>query len=184
MFKRLVAGVATASMAVLGTAGVAAAAPASPVVPPPRASADIVTIAVTNGNFDTLVAAVGCADPAVAAALTSGEQYTVFAPTDAAFAGLGLNPSNVCSAFDQATLTNVLLYHVTEGRRFSNSVLPKRDGQLRPISTLLGVSFGVDRYGEITDVDSSSAPTIVMPDIAATNGVIHVVDDVLLPVEL
>ncbi|HEX5613785.1 MAG TPA: fasciclin domain-containing protein, partial [Acidimicrobiia bacterium] len=143
MFSRLIAGVVTASMAVIGSAGIAAAA--SPVVPPSRADADIVSIAVADGRFTTLVAAVGCADPAVGAALTSGQQLTVFAPTDGAFAALGLSAANVCTALDQATLTDVLLYHVTEGRRFSNSVLPKRDGQQRTISTLLGASFGVDR---------------------------------------
>ena len=62
---------------------------ASPVVPPSKSSGTIVGIASSMPEtFSTLVEAVGCADPAVGAALTSGEQLTVFAPTNAAFAGL------------------------------------------------------------------------------------------------
>src|SRR5512142_422499 len=86
----------------LAASMIAAFAPAvsakSVVVPPSKASNTIVEIAAGNPAFSTLVAAVGCADPAVAAALTSGEQYTVFAPTNAAFANLGLNAGNICTA--------------------------------------------------------------------------------------
>ncbi len=155
----------------------------SPVVPPSKSSGTIVDIAVGAGAFKTLVAAVGCADPAVAQALTSGEQLTVFAPTDAAFAKLGLNAGNVCGAFDKATLTKILLYHVEDGRHFSNSVLPKRDGQMKTIDTLLGQSFKVDASGTITTTSGATTPHIVltMANIAATNGVIHVVDAVLVP---
>jgi uncharacterized surface protein with fasciclin (FAS1) repeats len=156
----------------------------SPVTSPAKATNDIVTIAINNGNFTTLVSAVLCANPAVVSTLTSGEQYTVFAPTDAAFAKLGLNSSNICTVLDQSTLTNVLLYHVADGRRFSNSVLPKNEDQTRMIETLLGSAFEVSNTGEIIDVDSNSMPKIVMPNIPATNGVIHVVDEVLLPIEL
>lgn len=153
----------------------------SVVTSPAKSTQDIVTIAATNGDFTTLVSAVLCANPVVLATLTSGDQYTVFAPTDAAFAKLGLNAGNICSALDQTTLTNILLYHVTEGRRFSNSVLPKVDGKVKTIQTLLGVSFGVQKSGIINDGNSASLPTIVLPNISATNGVIHVIDSVLLP---
>lgn len=163
---------------------VAVPAMASASTKPVKPTKDIVTIAVENGNFTTLVTAVGCADPAVLAALTSGDQYTVFAPTDAAFAHLGLNAGNVCSALDRATLTNVLLYHVTEGKRFSQSVLPKHEGHMKRISTLLGLPFFVDAAGHIIDRDSSSHPVIALPNIAATNGVIHVVNDVILPINI
>lgn len=173
------------ALAMIATLAAPLAASAKSVVTPPsKSTQDIVTIAATNGNFTTLVAAVLCANPVVLAALTSGNQYTVFAPTDAAFAKLGLNAGNVCATLDQTTLTNVLLYHVTDGRRFSNSVLPKVDGKVKTIGTLLGTSFGVHVNGMIHDVDSSSMPTIILPNISATNGVIHVVDDVLLPIEL
>ena len=69
----------------------------------------IVDIAVNDGRFTTLVAAVVAAD--LVEALSGGE-WTVFAPTDAAFAKLGLNADNIASAFSKAELTDILLYHV------------------------------------------------------------------------
>ncbi len=152
---------------------------ASPVVAPSKSSGSIVDIAVGAGSFKTLLAAVGCANPAIAAALTSGEQLTVFAPTDAAFAKLNLDPTNVCT-LPQGTLTKILLYHVETGRHFSNSVLPKMAGQMKTIDTLLGQSFKVASNGTITTGSGGSA-TIVKANIPATNGVIHVVDSVLIP---
>lgn len=152
----------------------------SVVVPPSRSSDTIVTIASGNSAFSTLVAAVGCADPAVATALTSGEQLTVFAPTNAAFAALGLSAENVCG-LPQDALTGILLYHVQEGRHFSNSVLPRMSSQSKTIDTLLGQSFQVDAAGRITTTSGATTPSIVAANIAATNGVIHVVDAVLIP---
>jgi uncharacterized surface protein with fasciclin (FAS1) repeats len=150
----------------------------SVVVPPSQATDSIVEIAAGAGAFTTLLAAVGCADPAVGAALTSGDQYTVFAPTDAAFGDAGLNAGNICTV-PQGALTQILLYHVEEGRHFSNSVLPKRDGQMKTIGTLLGQSFWVDPTGAIS-TSSDGESQIVSANIAATNGVIHVVDAVLI----
>ena len=179
MIRRSIGALALAGMILAVAVPVTSAA--SVVVPPSRSSDTIVGIAVANGDFTTLVAAVGCADPAVATALTSGEQLTVFAPTDAAFGKLGLDASNVCGAFPQATLTNILLYHVETGRHFSNSVLPKKAGQTKTIDTLLGQSFGVDATGTITTTSGATTPHIVAANIPATNGVIHVVDAVLVP---
>ena len=156
---------------------------ASPVVPPSRSAGSIVGIAVANGNFTTLVAAVGCADPAVAAALTSGQQLTVFAPTDAAFLASPFGPltaGNICTV-PQGVLTDILLYHVETGRHFSNSVLPKKAGQTKTIDTLLGQSFKVGATGAIRTTSGLTTPRIVAANIAATNGVIHVVDEVLVP---
>jgi uncharacterized surface protein with fasciclin (FAS1) repeats len=156
---------------------------ASPVVPPSRASGSIVGIAVANGNFKTLVAAVGCADPVVATALTSGQQLTVFAPTDAAFLASPFGPltaANVCTV-PQGVLTDILLYHVETGRHFSNSVVPRKAGQSKTIDTLLGQSFKVSASGAIKTTGGLTTPTIVAANIAATNGVIHVVDEVLVP---
>jgi uncharacterized surface protein with fasciclin (FAS1) repeats len=173
------------SLGSLALAGVllAAIVPAtlakSVVVPPSQATQTIVEIADGAGAFTTLLAAVGCADPAVGAALTSGDQYTVFAPTDAAFAAAGLNAGNICTV-PQGTLTAILLYHVEEGRHFSNSVLPKRDGQMKTIDTLLGQSFWVNSTGAISTASDGDSQ-IVAPNLAATNGVIHVVSAVLIP---
>lgn len=177
MKKKLLAAAAAVTGLTLAVAPTVDAGPGKP------GEASIVDIASTNGDFDTLVAAVGCADPAVLATLTSGDKYTVFAPTDAAFeATLGVDANSVCS-IPQGLLTNVLLYHVTEGRRFSNSVVPKGP-QPKTIETLLGVPFQVNGL-EITDVDKDTAPTIIAPfNVNASNGVIHAIDEVLLPVEI
>ncbi|MCB8987730.1 MAG: fasciclin domain-containing protein, partial [Ardenticatenaceae bacterium] len=79
----------------------------------PRVMADedqtIVEIAVGDGRFTTLVAAVTAAD--LGDALSGGE-WTVFAPTDAAFAKLGLNADNIADSFSKSELTDILLYHV------------------------------------------------------------------------
>lgn len=171
--------ISLAAASVLALTVASSAFAASPVVSPSKSSGTIVGIAVANGNFKTLVAAVGCANPAVAAALTSGEQLTVFAPTDAAFGKLGLNAGNVC-AVPQGTLTQILLYHVETGRHFSNSVLPKFAGQTKTVDTLLGQSFWVNASGMITTASGGHA-SIVLANIPATNGVIHVVDSVLVP---
>ena len=69
------------------------------------------------------------------------------------------------------------MYHVTDGRRASNSVLP-RNGS-KTIETLLGETFSVDTTGMITAGNSSSM--IVDPNYSASNGIIHVIDSVLLP---
>jgi len=176
MFKKLAAAAALSMTVLAGLGGVAAANP----VHGPKPTKTIVEIASADGRFTTLLAAVGCADPAVAKALTSGDQYTVFAPTDAAFAKANLTPANVCTAIPKATLTNILLYHVTEGRRFANSVLP-RAGRTKTIETLLeDQSFKVSHAGVITTTSGTNA-TIIIPNIAATNGVIHVIDSVLIP---
>jgi len=125
------------------------------------------------GQFDTLISAVLAADPAVAARLTSKGQSTVFAPTDDAFAKLGLDPSNVGS-LPQAFLTDVLLYHVVTGRRDSGQVLASE--RLR---TLQG---GILRQagGVLTDSVGRQS-SIIVTDVGASNGVIHAIDTVVLP---
>ncbi|MBN2636718.1 MAG: fasciclin domain-containing protein [Prolixibacteraceae bacterium] len=122
------------------------------------------------------------------------DQYTVFAPTDQAFidlvVALGVDPNDPFTAIDAAlgegTVANVLLYHVTDGRRAANSVLPKKDGQMKEITTLLGQTFDVDNYGMIyTASDGMSSIVTDTPgatfNISASNGVIHVISAVMLP---
>jgi uncharacterized surface protein with fasciclin (FAS1) repeats len=165
--------------AVALVASVAPAVLASSVVVPPSKTSNgtIVDVAVGNPNFSTLVAAVSCTG--LVPALNGDDQLTVFAPTDAAFAKLGLDAGNICAALPSDALTSVLLYHVTDGRRFSNSVLPKSPSA-KTIDTLLGQSFRVDRTGTIRTA-SGGTSSIVAANIAASNGVIHVIDSVLLP---
>lgn len=126
-----------------------------------------------SGEFETLIAAVNAADPAVAATLTGGGQHTVFAPTDAAFAALGLNPTNLC-VLSTDELTKILLYHVARGNRGAGEVTSSDT-----IRTLLGARLE-QANGVLTDQLGRSAD-IVMPNVPAANGIIHVINAVVLP---
>lgn len=125
------------------------------------------------GQFDTLITAVLAADEAVLKRLSAKRQSTVFAPTDGAFAALGLDPSNIGS-LDQDVLTQILLYHVVNGRRDSNDVIGST--QLR---TLQG-GFLQQSTGILTDNLDRTA-TIIVTDVPASNGIIHAIDAVVLP---
>lgn len=78
-----------------------------------------------TGEFDTLIAAVLCADPALIDVLDGGADLTVFLPTDYAFSQIGLDPQNVCE-IDEETLTDILLYHATPGYRTLQSLTKAR----------------------------------------------------------
>lgn len=109
------------------------------------------------------------------------DQYAVFVPTDAAFEALykALGVSAITDV-DAQTVLNVLLYHVTEGRRAASSVLPKSG--TRSIETLLGSTFSVNKSGQITAVGNKA--NIVKANISASNGIIHVIYAVILPITL
>jgi uncharacterized surface protein with fasciclin (FAS1) repeats len=155
--------------------------------PPQRApapgDASIAEIAIGAG-FDELVGALVYVDTELGTSLvdlflTGTDQYTVFAPTNEAFENLYdfLEIDDITELPPELVL-DVLLYHVTEGRRAANSVVPP----VRPrvITTLLGVTFTVNRAGVITDLFGQQV-NIVVPNISASNGIIHVIDTVLLP---
>ncbi|MFP8955917.1 fasciclin domain-containing protein [Natrialbaceae archaeon A-CW3] len=142
-------------------------------------------------GFDLLLAAVDYIaetnpDSELVAGLLNDDQYTVFAPTDEAFEALleatGLESfAEIDAELGDGTVEAVVSYHVTEGRQTSESVVPPRGK--RCIETLLDdATFTVDAEGTITAVGSTA--TIVDADISASNGVIHVIDGVLLPIEL
>lgn len=142
----------------------------------PTAPDSIVDVAVAvnsdgpfAGQFDTLIAAVLCADQAVPATLTQRGQYTVFAPTDGAFAELGLDAGNVCTALSTDALTEVLLYHVANGRRDAADVTSS--DRIRMLN------------GEFTAIDGATidGENIIVTDVMAGNGIIHAIDGVLLP---
>lgn len=128
-----------------------------------------VAVNAETGEFDTLIAAVGAADPAVAATLAGNGQHTVFAPTDEAFAAIGLTPDNIGDV-PQDVLTQILLYHVANGRRDAADVTTSSQ-----IRTLQRGFIEVD--GTVLD----GSVNILLPDVFAANGVIHVVDGVLMP---
>jgi len=131
----------------------------------------IVEIAVNDGRFTTLVAAVtatGLGD-----ALSGGE-WTVFAPTDDAFAKLGLNVNNVASAFSKAELTDILLYHALDSEVTSAKALALQGDVAMANGELAGLKYF---DGSIYVNDDAK---VIIPDIDASNGVIHVVDTVIL----
>ena len=130
---------------------------------------DIVDTAVAAGEFKTLAQALTAAD--LVKTLKGGGPFTVFAPTDAAFAKI---PKEQLDALlkDKAKLGAVLTYHVVPGK-----VLAK-DVKAGPVKTVQGGSLTVKADGGKVTVDGA---TVVKTDIIASNGVIHVIDAVVLP---
>lgn len=112
--------------------------------------------------------------------MNGNDQYTVFAPTNEAFQNLyaALEVEGITDLSPEL-VRDVLLYHVVEGRRAANSVVPKKG--VKNISTLLGVNFTVNPQLQITAVGNTAS--IVSPNISASNGIIHVIDAVILPIE-
>ena len=131
----------------------------------------IVDVAADAGSFSTLLAAAEAAD--LVETLNGDGPLTVFAPTDEAFAAalddLGLTAEELLA--DTETLTSILTYHVVSGAVFST------DLTAGPVPTVNGADITVDLDDgvKINDVN------VVTPDIKADNGVIHVIDGVLLP---
>ena len=130
-----------------------------------------------EGVFDTLIAALLAADPAVLATLSGNGQHTVFAPTDDAFAALGLNPDNI-GDLPQEALTQILLYHVAPGRRYAEDVIYSER-----IRTLYGRGqMGLlDQYDGVLTDNLGREANIIVTDVEAANGIIHAIDAVVLP---
>lgn len=132
----------------------------------------IVQVAVDAGNFTTLVAALKAAG--LVDALQRPGPFTVFAPTDAAFAKLP--PGTVKSLLaDPQKLASILTYHVVAGKVLAGDIV--RGNGARP-ATLNGRSLDVAVRGGKVFVNEAQVTTA---DVAASNGVIHVIDTVLLP---
>ncbi len=132
----------------------------------------IVDIAVNDGRFDTLVAAVTAAG--LVDTLSSPGPFTVFAPTDDAFAALGEATINSLLADPSGALTQILLYHVVAGEV--------------PASTVVGLDAAATVQGSRVRIDVidggvvlDRTVNVVITDIRASNGIIHVIDAVLLP---
>jgi transforming growth factor-beta-induced protein len=132
--------------------------------------ANLLETARQAGSFQTLVTAVEQAG--LAATLTGTDELTIFAPTDAAFAAL---PAGIVDALlsDSELLTAVLTYHVVPGRLGSAAVAGRSS-----LTTANGQALGVTTVGGGVQVDGVQ---VVQADIGASNGVIHVIDDVLTP---
>ena len=130
----------------------------------------IVDVAVSAGNFTTLVAAVTAAD--LVETLSGTGPFTVFAPTDEAFAAL---PAGVLDALllpeNKALLAQILTYHVVSGMVMAADVT---DGD---VATVEGSTIKLSTMGGVT----VNGAKVVAADVAASNGVIHAIDAVILP---
>ena len=139
-----------------------------------RAGPTIVETAIAvnadSGEFSTLIAAVSAAG--LVDTLNGNRQFTVFAPTDAAFAKLGLTAANIDSV-PVDDLTNILLYHVTAGRKDAAAVLGSDAIRMLNRGSIVPSVSGGTAY-----VNDSA---ILTADIKTSNGIIHVIDTVLLP---
>jgi transforming growth factor-beta-induced protein len=136
----------------------------------------IVDIAVADGRFTTLVAAVQAAD--LAETLNGEGPFTVFAPTDEAFAAL---PEGTLDSLllpeNKQQLTDILLYHVVPGKVMAADVAGM-DGQMAG-TALEGQQIGITT--DMGNVYLNENTQVIITDIEASNGVIHVIDSVLLP---
>jgi uncharacterized surface protein with fasciclin (FAS1) repeats len=133
---------------------------------------DIVDTAVSAGNFNTLVAAVKAAG--LVDTLKGDGPFTVFAPTDAAFAALPAGTvENLLKPENKEQLIAVLTYHVVPGKVMSGDIA----GKSLEVKTVQGSMVDVNATNGVM-VDGA---TVVAADIEASNGVIHVIDQVILP---
>ena len=133
---------------------------------------DIVDTAVAAGSFNTLVAAVKAAG--LVDTLKSDGQFTVFAPTDAAFAALPEGTvENLLKPENKETLVSILTYHVLSGKVMSGDIAGK---QLSP-ATVQGSTVDINATNGVM-IDGAN---VITADIETSNGVINVIDAVLLP---
>lgn len=158
MFRKL-------SLATVAAALVAVPSSASAQMAPK----DIVSVAVEAGSFKTLATALEAAG--LVATLQGAGPFTVFAPTDEAFAKL---PAGTLEALlkDKATLTAVLTYHVVPGKVTAAEV-----ATLTEATTVQGQSVKINTKSGVMVNDAR----VVKADVMASNGVIHVIDKVILP---
>jgi uncharacterized surface protein with fasciclin (FAS1) repeats len=137
-----------------------------------KATKDVVDTAVAAGNFGTLAAALKAAG--LVETLKGKGPFTVFAPTDAAFAKLPAGTvENLLKPENKAQLTNILTYHVVAGSVKAADVV-----KLTEAKTVQGQSVKITVKDGKVSVDGA---TVTATDIAASNGVIHVIDSVMMP---
>ncbi len=148
----------------------APAAPAPAAIPEQTPSGNIVQVAQSAGQFNTLLAAVQAAG--LTSTLEGPGPFTVFAPTDAAFAKIPKSTLDSVLA-DKATLTKILTYHVLPGKVTSDQIT---NGQTAQTVEGQSVTFAVN--GNSVKVNDAN---VVQADVLASNGVIHAIDTVLMP---
>ena len=135
-------------------------------------SKNIVETAVQSGKFNTLVAALKAAG--LVNTLNGKGPFTVFAPSDTAFSKLPTGTvDDLLMPENKAKLVSILAYHVIPGKIMSGDIAGKKIS----VKTVQGSEISVDAMYGVKINDSN----VVSADIAATNGVIHVIDKVLIP---
>ena len=157
----------------------------------------IAALASSNRSFDILVAAAGFVDtslPGTGLLNTLSDPHadlTVFAPTDTAFGQLAADAGFAGDVTDEAavttfltglgaeTLRDVILYHVSPGAKTLAEI-----GSAGTVNTALGLTITPDGAKLIDNDPDLTDPTVVTPDLAASNGIVHVIDRVLLPIDL
>lgn len=140
-----------------------------------KPSMDIVGTAVSAGSFNTLAAALKAADLVVV--LQGDGPFTVFAPTDDAFAKLPPGTvENLLKPENKAKLQAVLTYHVVAGKYMAADVV-----SMSSAKTVNGQSFMISEKDGSYMIDNAK---IIKTDVMASNGVIHVIDTVILPKDM
>jgi len=184
MFKSLRVLAATSALAVLGSAAVIAAG--NPMVggAPMYETKNIVQNAVNSKDHTTLVAAVKAAG--LVETLQGDGPFTVFAPTNAAFANLPKGTvENLLKPENNDQLTNIQTSHVVAAKALSNAIqkMVSDDGGMHPVKTVGGCQFtAMSKGGKITIRDGQgNVANVTIADVKQSNGVIHVIDKVLLP---
>ncbi|MCE5298782.1 MAG: fasciclin domain-containing protein [Methanoregulaceae archaeon] len=143
----------------------------TPTATPVPLQKDIVQTAVADGRFTTLVAAVQAAD--LATTLSGPGPFTVFAPTDDAFKKLPPGTVETLLKDPKGQLSQILLYHVVPGKLMAADVVKQTS-----LATVQGKPLNVTVQNQTVMVDGA---TVVITDIETKNGVIHVIDSVMLP---
>ncbi|MCF1708351.1 fasciclin domain-containing protein [Tabrizicola sp. J26] len=156
-----------------GLAGALAVSAVVAACTPVSTRPDIVGVAASNNQFSTLVAAVQAAG--LADTLKGDGPFTLFAPTDAAFAALPAGTvENLLKPENKDQLVKILTYHVVPGAVTSDQLAGKRMN----VATVEGSDVHINATGSSVRVNNA---TVTQADIIASNGVIHRIDRVLLP---
>ena len=174
----------TASALALTACGGEAAVEDAPVAEEAAAPGTIVDVAVGDETFSTLVAAVTAAN--LGETLSGEGPFTVFAPTNDAFGKLPEGTVETLTTEDTDTLTSILTYHVVEGSVDAATLVAAIEGAGEEGYTVPTVGGGtltaalVDGAVVLTDAAGGTS-TVTATDVAASNGLIHVIDTVLMP---
>lgn len=140
----------------------------------PKSSKDIVDIAINDGRFKTLVAALKAAD--LVDTLKGEGPFTVFAPTDDAFKKIpGNTMADLLKPENKKALSNILTYHVTPGKVLAADIA-KLNG--KEIKMLNGDKAKIEVKNNEVFIDGAK---VIITDIIAENGIIHVIDTVMMP---